>query len=63
VIAITANAMKGDRDRCIAAGMDEFMAKPYRAEDLWRLVETYGAAYRASKSEAPRAAGQPLSRN
>ncbi len=41
IVAITANAMKGDRERCISAGMDDYMAKPARKTEFIELLEKY----------------------
>ena len=42
IIAMTAYAMTGDRERCIAAGMDSYITKPINAPELLDLVAVYG---------------------
>jgi two-component system, sensor histidine kinase and response regulator len=39
IIATTAHAMKGDREQCVAAGMDAYLAKPIQASELFTLLE------------------------
>ena len=40
IVALTANAIEGDRQRCLDAGMDSYLAKPVRALELFEAVET-----------------------
>jgi CheY-like chemotaxis protein len=55
IIGITAHGMKGDRERCLAAGMDDYLAKPFKAADLIRSVESRGR-----QIETTRAAGAQI---
>ena len=38
---MTANAMQGDRERCLQAGMDSYLAKPINSEELYRVLDEY----------------------
>jgi CheY-like chemotaxis protein len=50
IVALTAHAMKGDRERCLAAGMDAYITKPLRAEELFEVI---ARVVRASFVAAP----------
>jgi len=59
VIALTAHAMKGDQERCLAAGMDGYLSKPIRPPELDAILEGYVARRR----EMANTQGTPVSSN
>ncbi|MDH5305705.1 MAG: ATP-binding protein [Myxococcales bacterium] len=71
IVALTANAVEGDRERCVASGMDDYLSKPFRLEALHALLARWlgepGEA-QAPRPELPaerreEAAGEPARRS
>jgi CheY-like chemotaxis protein len=61
VIGVTASALKGDREVCLAAGMDDYLAKPFRRDALRIILERWVLDQPATRvSPGPRADEAPL---
>jgi CheY-like chemotaxis protein len=52
IVAMTANVMEGDRERCLAAGMDEYLSKPIKLEALQALLERWTNPAEKEKEKA-----------
>ncbi|MBF9141474.1 response regulator [Hymenobacter properus] len=64
IVALTANAVKGEREKCLSAGMNGYLAKPFKEEELLRVVGDWTLtmplpALESEPAPAPSAAAEP----
>ncbi len=53
IIALTANAIKGDNEKCLEAGMNDYLPKPFQPEDLLLVISRYAGEAISASEETP----------
>ena len=53
IVALTANTMQGDHDKCLAVGMDDFIAKPFKSSSLQQALERWITSDRQTTEALP----------
>ena len=59
VIALTANAIKGDRERCVEAGMDDYLSKPFEPQSLFKILARFLASNESKPAQPPAGEARP----
>ncbi|MDP7742607.1 MAG: response regulator [Lentisphaeria bacterium] len=61
IIAVTANAMSGDRENCLAAGMDDYLAKPFTRQELVYMLTHWLGGERTGEAPLPPSVNREIS--